>query len=572
MKYLKITVVLLLLVWSTISPVFGTLEQTSYYLKNTTELTEFVEKSYEFIYSPISVSTHSIYRKPDLYGGDMSISDYVYTGETITIYDIIYNSGPGDAKQSTIRYYLSKIPEITTISYFLVESILPGINAGKEEPVKISLTIPDNIRAGEYYIIRNVDPDNSVQEINEQNNIGSNNYPIIVTDKKSRSVIDITSIGTDISSPVEQGAYIFISDYLINNGDADANPFFVTYYLSPDKSLSNNSIKIGSQLVYGLNKGEELIANIEIDLPKNLEPGFYYFFKYIDEEGSLPYEIRNNNIWYNNEPIEIIQAIQEIPPITALPTPVRSDTLILTSLIYESVAFIGEAFAPAGTLYNGLNGMIPVAQVSYYLSKNKKGALKGQYLGDWKEMRMMPYETRTIEKVMQIPQNTIPGYYYITATIEAIGITGFRENTWVSPSQILIKYSPDAPFPDLTHIKIDVPDCANPGGDITITDTISNSGNACADDIVVEYYLSKNSQFDKNALLVGQWNAGSICPGQQMTETLKIPIPDSYPLGMYYFFGVIDPCDDPCVGITELDEDNNIIMRPIELSRCVFCS
>lgn len=393
--------------------------------------------------------------------------------------------------------------------------------------------------------------------------------------QQSVPVIDITSLGTDIISPVKEGTGISISDRLINNGDTDATTFVVTYYLTPDRRLSDASTRIGSQKIFGLPKGDELIANVDVDLPKNLKPGLYYFFKYIDEEGALPYEYKKNNIWYNKEPIEIIPAEeQKNPEIPIIPetTPKIPSTITLTDVAYEPVAFIGEAFVPAGTLYNGLNSMVPVIQVSYYLSKNKGGVPKGQHLGDWKEMQVKPGETRSIEKVLPIPENTIPGYYYIAATIEAIGVSGFRGNSWVSPEPIQVKYSPDAPFPDLTHIRFDIPDCANPGGDITVTDTISNIGNTCADNVVVEYYLSFVSEFDQTALLIGQWNAGSLCPGEQMTETLTLPISDSNPLGMYYILAVIDPCDDPCVGIPELDEENNIIMRSIELCRCVFCS
>lgn len=393
-------------------------------------------------------------------------------------------------------------------------------------------------------------------------------------------VTDITSLGTDIPTTVTQGSALTITDKLINEGNSGTGPFTVTYYFSPDTELDSRSVQIGSQEIEGLEKGEKITARIFVNLPLTVQPGTYYLFKYIDEEQALPYEIRTNNIWYNNNPITV-QAAQTSGyispfPTSAPPVPVSPasmpGTLILSDVLYEPAGFIGEGYTPIATLYNGMSSMIPVTRITYYLSKNPVSAPKEKYLGDWNEMRVMPGESRTIQKVMKIPDRITPGYYYLTASLDAIGITGFRDYTWVSPQQIYIRYSPDAPLPDLFHQQFSVPDCANAGGTITVTNTIGNQGNICADDVVVMYYISRVSQYDNNALVIGQWNAGSICPGEQLTETLKLPIPDSYPFGTYYIIAVIDPCPDPCTGVLELDEENNIVMRQIKLSRCVFCS
>lgn len=190
---------------------------------------------------------------------------------------------------------------------------------------------------------------------------------------------------------------------------------------------------------------------------------------------------------------------------------------------------------------------------------------------------LMPGESRNKQVSLGVPTNVRPGVYFLVKQIKTTSNPPEAEtanNLWISNTPMTIRYDPSAPIPDLTHVKTKFP-CGQPGNTVEITDTITNTGNACSGPFVVAYYFSPYAKFDGGtAQLLGQWNVDQICVGEQKTNTVRVTIPKDITNGEYYFYSVIDPCSfiSECNGgLPELDKSNNINAGTLTIGPCVFC-
>ena len=114
----------------------------------------------------------------DLYISSFIVPSPANAGQTIVVYDITNNlgpgSGPGNAGPSTTKFYFSTNggsydPEDT----YLGSRSVPVIPSGTSNPGNTSVTIPAGTPSGNYHIIAITDADNVVPESDETNNKGS---------------------------------------------------------------------------------------------------------------------------------------------------------------------------------------------------------------------------------------------------------------------------------------------------------------------------------------------------------------------------------------------------------------
>jgi hypothetical protein len=103
-------------------------------------------------------------------------------GQNITVNNTIKNRGISGAGPFVVNYYLTKTKNFTNNSTNKILIGTSNINslAGRTTVQQsTNLTIPDNITNGTYYILAFVDPNNSINELYETNNLAISKKVVI---------------------------------------------------------------------------------------------------------------------------------------------------------------------------------------------------------------------------------------------------------------------------------------------------------------------------------------------------------------------------------------------------------
>ncbi len=242
---------------------------------------------------------------------------------------------------------------------------------------------------------------------------------------------------------------------------------------------------------------------------------------------------------------------------------------------YPDVIYIDKSFEIEDSVINLGNSPASIVRIEYGLSLYDSG-IDNKKSGNWKIMNLGPDKSKKSTRTLSVPYER-PGFYYLVKNINVISNppeVDTDNNRWISNTPLALKYSPDAPVPDLIHVKTDFP-CRYNGGNITVTDTITNIGNTCAKDYIVAYYISTYEDYNADtAILLGTSIIDNLCPGEQITNEVELQIFGNLKDGSYYLFSVINPCSylPECSDfLPELDTTNNLNAGKIQRGDCPLC-
>ncbi|MFZ3137286.1 MAG: CARDB domain-containing protein [Thermodesulfovibrionales bacterium] len=207
----------------------------------------------------------------------------------------VQNIGNRDALSSLVRFYLSDDGVYYEAYRFLKEAKTGTLKVGKSKSISLSYSLPSGISATDKYIIAVVDPDNTVMEANESNNIFIYG-PILRA--------NLTGMWTLLTQQCKgekckiRGAF-----NIQNTGGQDATSCFVRFYLSDDnvydagdtflKQISTGTLKVG--------KSKKM--NLSYSLLSGISATDKYIIAVIDEDNSvLEANEDDNNIAYGPIP------------------------------------------------------------------------------------------------------------------------------------------------------------------------------------------------------------------------------------------------------------------------------
>jgi hypothetical protein len=110
--------------------------------------------------------------------------------------------------------------------------------------------------------------------------------------------------------------------------------------------------------------------------------------------------------------------------------------------------------------------------------------------------------------------------------------------------------------PDLVMTAVSGSTTGKVGGQITISDTVYNVGNASTVyGFYVGFYLSKDKTITTSDIFLGSRIVFSLEPGQRSRGRSTVTIPTDVPVGTYYIGAIADYSR----GILEIDENNNAL-------------
>lgn len=159
---------------------------------------------------------------------------------------------------------------------------------------------------GSYFLIVEIDPDDTVDEANESNNLGVSSALVITDEPIPGTDIIPTRFEFDPLTTFLDGS-VTMTASVINQGDeATPSQFFCSIYLSEDDDLEVEvDTALDSFNFPRLAANEERQLDQITRVPGFIQPGLYYVFVFCDPRLDIPEADEDNNIRMASERLEI---------------------------------------------------------------------------------------------------------------------------------------------------------------------------------------------------------------------------------------------------------------------------
>jgi subtilase family serine protease len=451
----------------------------------------------------------------------------VNAGATISLDYSIENRGNGNADSSiwSDRVILSKdsilgnSDDIPLATYASPASLEKG---SSYSTISENIQIPNNTETGTFRLFLQTDFNNSIAELNENNN-QSVFAPINITAQPAAATSDLTVTAVAIPATANSGGTITVDWSVINNGlgRTNASSWTDRVWLKKLDTIGAPEIPLGSfTRSAALDPGQSYTRsesfNLDIDLT-----GFYTVTVQTDF-GNTVFEgsAENNNQRTSSSFISIalsptadLRVVSVNPPLTT--NAGRPMTLTWTVQNFGGGSATGTW---SDSVYLSLDQVFdPVTDISIgYLDRTTALASGSQY---------------TATSSFNLPV-ALGGRYYVFVVTDSTNRVYERNaelnNNGYAPQSISVVFLPPA---DLVVGEITIPTNGTPGQNATITFTVNNNGqNPATGSWSDAVYISADSTWDINDALFGRvTHSGDVAAAGKYTSSLTAALPGVLP-------------------------------------------
>lgn len=228
-------------------------------------------------------------------------------GNALTLFSSIRNQGSVTATSSTLSYYLSSNTTLdasdTALGSVTGGTLSPGQSATRNGQV----TIPTSLLTGYYYLLYVADPQNSVTEISEANNITFTSLYV------TAPILPDLMIGhATLSSSATMAGSIVTANCTVNNqGNTTAPQSAMGYYLSTDMVFSTNDVFLGNSQVAALGTNTSQPLSTSFIIPANTASGNYYVLFAADHINDIAEINETNNVFSRSLTVGIVQSTRD---------------------------------------------------------------------------------------------------------------------------------------------------------------------------------------------------------------------------------------------------------------------
>ncbi len=340
---------------------------------------------------------------PDLQITSVSAPTTGVAGGSMTITDITTNTGLGSAAASTTSFYLS-----TNVIWDAGDTLLTGgsravgvLAVGATSPGSTTVSLPNPLAAGTYYIIAKADSAGVVTELSETNN--ELYSKAIVVGGVDLRISSLTTTGT-----ISAGATISVNDVTMNAGAGTAGASTTRFYSSTNAVLDAVDTALGSGRAVGsLTAGATSTGTTSVTIPSPLSAGTYYILAKADAgltplaPGVVAETSETNNELYK---AIVIGPDLKVGIVGVLPASIiRGNSIIVSDMTIN----YGNATAGAST-------------TKYYLSTTPALGGTAVQIGTARAVGSLTAgASSTGPTTITIPVGTTPGTYYVIAKADA---------------------------------------------------------------------------------------------------------------------------------------------------------
>ncbi|MBL8151113.1 MAG: hypothetical protein JNN15_14395 [Blastocatellia bacterium] len=318
----------------------------------------------------------------------------INTGSTARVQFIVRNAGTSTASATRQDIYISTDSTITAQDTLLASALANPIAPQGMQMLQLDVTIPSGL-SGSFFIGVIADATQAVSESNENNNSASTAVTII-------SQPDLVVSGLTIRPvSVNPGDLITAEFAVTNQGSAIATAHINEVRLSTDNIITSNDILLGSRTSGQIAAGSGAQFSIDLRVPNNTTPGVYFVGVVIDAGAIVTETNEANNISFTQITVsgEVDLAITQL-------------TLSPTSGSPGSQVALAVSLTNRGSLAS------PATAVEFRFSTDQNISSTDTLLGTVMSSVLNPGQSSTLNLNVTIPASTLPGIFFIGATVD----------------------------------------------------------------------------------------------------------------------------------------------------------
>lgn len=487
---------------------------------------------------------------PDLVPQNLTAPTSAIIGTNISVGCRVSNTGTSAAAASVVKFYLS-----TNITYDVLDTYLgmqnvTAISMGNNNTITQSVTLPNNITAGNYYLVFRVDADVQINELNESNNNSARSINIT---NPPLTQPDLVFNHLNTPATIEAGASMFVDFDITNQGTAASPATTIAYYLSVDNTLDPSDAYLGATNIASITTATSSpVYNASINTPPDIAQGNYNLIFFIDANSSV-YELNEaNNI--NIKPLTIVG-------IATLPD------FVIANLTAPTIAVIGNALTIGCSLSNIGTAAAGVSKIKYYLSTDNTYSSNDTYIGIQTVSSLANGTSNNLNQLFTIPSTLSEGNYFLIYVADANNeVLELNEANNNSNRPITLTNTLGAPIDLSLSIMVAPSATVANNTEPFITLTIQNTSSTTATGIIVSFPKPANLAFISQNTTTGTynywgdtWSIPTLAANQ--TATLQLALYSVNTSGSTLVFAQVQSADQPDSDSTP---NNNVSSTPFE--------
>ncbi|QIX61065.1 T9SS type A sorting domain-containing protein [Hymenobacter sp. BT18] len=330
-------------------------------------------------------------------------SSTVVTGNTVTTSVSIKNQGSASAASSTIGYYLSANTTWDGNDVLLKTVTGASLAAAASDTRTNSLTIPATTAAGSYYVLFVADPQSSVTEGDETNNVASASLAVTAP-----AVADLSLASATLqAATVVKGSTVSSSVQISNSGNAAASASTVGYYLSKNTTLDATDVSLGQTTGGALGANASATRTATLTIPAATVAGGYYVLFVADAQSAVTESNETNNV------ATVALAVTD-PVVTLMP-----DLTFLASstTLSASAGAAGSSLTVSSTFTNAGTGSASSTPFAVYLSADENFDAADISLGGAAGTTLASGASSQQQLTVTVPATTTAGNYYLLVVL-----------------------------------------------------------------------------------------------------------------------------------------------------------
>ena len=352
---------------------------------------------------------------------------------------------------------------------------------------------------------------------------------------------------TALSSPptvAAPGEAFSVTDTTHNAGPEPAASSYNAYFLSasgdtPDIRLTNN------RYLDELAPGQEATGSRNVKVPVSVLVGSYWLMACADGGADVPEQEEGNNC-----------ALAATKVLIGNPDLRQRDVSVSSTSITP-----GAKMVVTDTVDNP-NAVAALASTTrYYLSLNSARDGGDVLLTGKRSIQgLAGGGVNQGSATVTIPNPVAAGAYHVLACADDLAKVKESDeaNNCAATAATLLIGQPDL----ATTTMAAPPETTTPGGKFTITDSVTNQGNAPAISTSSRYLLSLNATKDgADILLNGARSVTQLLPGQTSSGSRSVTVPLTAAVGSYYVLA----CADDTQKVQESSEANNCLASATQI-------
>ena len=441
-------------------------------------------------------------------------------GARFTLNATVRNQGNGRSDSTTLRYYQSTDPTITTGDTAVGTDSVFRLAASASGAESISVTAPST--AGTYYYGGCVDAVSG--ESDTANNCSAAVTVTVGAAPAPDLVVDTPTV--DTSAPAA-GARFTLNATVRNQGNGRSDSTTLRYYQSTDSTITTGDTEVGTDSVFRFDASESGDEWISVTAPST--SGTYYY-------GACVEAVSGESDTANNCSAAVTVTVG------AAPAP---DLVVDTPTVDASAPAAGASFTLNATVRNQGNGRSDSTTLRYYQSTDSTITTGDTEVGTDSVFRLDASESGAESISVTAPSTA--GTYYYGGCVDAVSGESDTANNCSAAVTVTVGA---APAPDLV---VDAPtvDVSAPaaGARFTLNATVRNQGNGRSDSTTLRYYRSNDSTITTGDTAVGTDSVFRLAASESGAESISVTAPST--AGTYYYGGCVEAVSD------ESDTTNN---------------